>query len=123
MLPQAQGLLKLRPGAGLKATPLDIVKNPKHLKIVELDAAQLPRSLADLDASAINSNYAASAGLNPVKDAIALEASDGPYVNVIAVRAADKDQPWVKELVAAYRSDATRAFIVKNFGDSVIPAW
>lgn len=123
MLPQAQGLLKLRPGAGLKATPLDIVENPRHLKIVELDAAQLPRSLADLDASAINGNYAASAGLNPVKDAIALEAPDGPYVNVIAVRAADKDQPWVKELVAAYRSDATRAFIVKNFGDSVVPAW
>jgi D-methionine transport system substrate-binding protein len=123
LLLQAKGLIQLRPNAGLKATPLDITGNPKHLKIVELDAAQLPRSLSDLDASAVNGNYAASAGLNPVKDAIALEAPDGPYANVIAVRAADKDQPWVKELVAAYRSDATRAFIVKNFGNSVIPAW
>jgi D-methionine transport system substrate-binding protein len=61
---QDKGLIKLKPGAGLKATPLDVVENPKKLKFVELDAAQLPRSLDDLDASAINTNYALSAGLN-----------------------------------------------------------
>jgi D-methionine transport system substrate-binding protein len=65
LLLQSKGLIKLRPDAGLKATPLDIVENPKKIKIVELDAAQLPRSLDDLDAAAINGNYAESAGLSP----------------------------------------------------------
>src|SRR3989344_4981883 len=77
---QDKGLIKLREGAGLKATPLDVVSNPKKLKFVELDAAQLPRSLDDLDASAINTNFALSAGLNPGKDAIAQENAKSPYV-------------------------------------------
>ncbi len=70
---QKQGLIKLRADAGLKATPLDIVENPKKLKIVELDASQIPRSLADVDAAAINKNFAMEAGLNPKEDAIAIE--------------------------------------------------
>ena len=86
LLLQEQGLLKLKPNAGLKATPLDVVENPKKLKFVELDAAQLPRSLDDLDASAINTNFAISAGLNPKRDAIALERADNPYVNILVVR-------------------------------------
>lgn len=123
LLLQAQGLIKLKPGAGLKATPLDVVENPKKIQLVELDAAQLPRSLSDLDAATVNGNYAASAGLNPVKDAIALEDAKGPYVNIIAVRTEDVDKPWVKKLIAAYHSDATREFVIRKFGDSVIPAW
>lgn len=122
LLLQAQGLIRLKPDAGLKATPLDVVENPKHIQLVELDAAQLPRSLSDLDAAAINGNYAASAGLNAVKDAIALESANGPYVNIIAVRTVDVDQPWVKKLVAAYHSSATRDFVLDKFGNSVIPA-
>ena len=79
LLLQKNGLLKLRADAGLKATPLDIVDNPRKLKIVELDAAQIPRSLADVDAAAINTNFAMEAGLKPKQDAIAIEDPNGPY--------------------------------------------
>ncbi|SHH94433.1 MetQ/NlpA family ABC transporter substrate-binding protein [Pollutimonas bauzanensis] len=120
---QSQGVLKLKADAGLKATPLDITENPKKLNIIELDAAQLPRSLSDLDAAAVNGNYAASAGLNPVTDAIAIEDAKGPYANVIAVRTEDKDQAWVAKLVKAYRSPETKAFVASTFKDSVITSW
>ncbi|HEX3379401.1 MAG TPA: MetQ/NlpA family ABC transporter substrate-binding protein, partial [Paraburkholderia sp.] len=89
LLLQKQGLLKLRADAGLKATLLDIVDNPRKLKIVELDAAQIPRSLGDVDAAAINTNFAMEAGLKPKQDAIAIEDPKGPYVNIIAIREAD----------------------------------
>lgn len=123
LLLQSQGLLKLNANAGLKASPLDIVENPKKLNIVELDAAQLPRSLSDLDAAAVNGNYAESAGLNPIKDAIAIEDAKGPYANVIAVRTADKDQPWVAKLLKAYHSPETKEFVLKTFKNSVIASW
>ena len=117
---QDQGLLKLKPGAGLKATPLDVVENPKKLKFVELDAAQLPRSLDDLDASAINTNYALSAGLNPGKDAIAQESAKSPYVNLLAVREVDQNKPWVAKLVKAYHSDEVRQYIQTEFKGAVL---
>lgn len=120
---QEKGLIKLRPEAGLKATPLDVIDNPKKIKFVELDAAQLPRSLDDLDASAINTNFALSAGLNPGKDAIAQESSKSPYVNLIAVREADKDKPWVTKLVKAYQSEEVRKFIQTEFKGAVIPGF
>ena len=120
---QDQGLIKLRDGAGLKATPLDVVSNPKKLKFVELDAAQLPRSLDDLDASAINTNFAISAGLNPKTDAIAQENPDGPYVNLLVVRAADKDKPWVAQLVKVYHSPEIRQSIDTQFKGSVLAGW
>jgi len=120
---QDQGLIKLRPGAGLKATPLDVVENPKKLKFVELDAAQLPRSLDDLDASAINTNYAIPAGLHPGKDAIAQENARSPYVNLLAVREADQGKPWVAKLVKAYHSEEVRKFILAEFKGAVIPGF
>ncbi|MES2609400.1 MAG: MetQ/NlpA family ABC transporter substrate-binding protein [Pseudomonadota bacterium] len=120
LLLQDKGLIKLREGSGLKATPLDVVTNPKKIKFVELDAAQLPRSLDDLDASAINTNYALEAGLNPGKDAIAQENAKSPYVNLIAVREADKDKPWVAKLVKAYHSEEVRKFIQTEFKGSVL---
>lgn len=120
LLLQGKGLIKLKEGAGLKATPLDVVQNPKKLKFVELDAAQLPRSLDDLDASAVNTNFAIAAGLNPVKDAIALEDSKSPYVNLIAVREADKNKPWVAKLLKAYHSEEIRKFIQTEFKGSVL---
>ncbi|GHU34982.1 metal ABC transporter substrate-binding protein [Betaproteobacteria bacterium] len=123
LLLQDQGLLKLKPDAGLKATPLDVTDNPKKFKFVELDAAQLPRSLDDLDVSAINTNFAISAGLNPSKDAIAIENANGPYANIIAVREQDKDKPWVTQFVKAYRSDEVKKFIDATFQGSVIAAW
>jgi D-methionine transport system substrate-binding protein len=120
---QEKGLIKLRPEAGLKATPLDVTDNPKKIKFVELDAAQLPRSLDDLDASAINTNFALSAGLNPGKDAIAQESAKSPYVNLIAVREADKDKPWVGKLLKAYHSEEVRKFIQTEFKGAVIPGF
>ena len=120
---QDQGLIKLKPEAGLKATPLDVVDNPKKIKFVEVDAAQLPRTLDDLDASAINTNYALSAGLNPGKDAIAREGAKSPYVNLLAVREQDKDKPWVAKLVKAYHSDEVRTFVQSEFKGSVLASW
>jgi D-methionine transport system substrate-binding protein len=123
LLLQKEGLIKLRADAGLKATPLDITDNPKKLKIVELDAAQIPRSLNDVDAAAINTNFAMEAGLKPKADAIALEAPSGPYSNIIAIRAADKDKPWVAKLVAAYHSPEVKQFIEAKYSGAVIAAW
>lgn len=123
LLLQKNGLIKLRADAGLKATPLDIADNPKKLKIVELDAAQIPRSLGDVDAAAINTNFAMEAGLKPRQDAIAIEDPHGPYANVIAIRAADKDKPWVAKLIAAYHSAEVKQFIDGKFGGAVITAW
>ncbi|BDC37489.1 MetQ/NlpA family ABC transporter substrate-binding protein [Paraburkholderia terrae] len=123
LLLQKQGLLKLRVDAGLKATPLDIVENPKKLKIVELDAAQIPRSLGDVDAAAINTNFAMEAGLKPKQDAIVIEDPKGPYVNVIAIREADRNKPWVAKLIAAYHSPEVKQFIESKFGGAVIASW
>ncbi|SDP42192.1 D-methionine transport system substrate-binding protein [Rhodoferax sp. OV413] len=116
---QDKGLIKLKPDAGLKATPLDVIDNPKKIKFVEVDAAQLPRTLDDLDASAVNTNYALSAGLNP-KDAIAQENAKSPYVNLLAVRDQDKDKPWVAKLVTAYHSDEIRKYIQTEFKGAVL---
>ncbi len=123
LLLQAKGLIKLKDGVGLKATPLDVVGNPKKLKLVELDAAQLARSLDDLDAAAINTNFAISAGLNPKTDSIAQEDAKGPYVNIMVVRTADQNQPWVEQLRKAYQSPEIRAFIETEFKGSVLPAF
>jgi D-methionine transport system substrate-binding protein len=120
---QDKGLIKLKPEAGLKATPLDVVSNPKKLRFVELDAAQLPRSLDDLDASAINTNYALQAGLQPQRDAIAQEAAKSPYVNLIAVREQDKDKPWVAQLVKLYQSDEIRRFVQSEFKGAVLTSF
>ncbi|MCJ0763159.1 MetQ/NlpA family ABC transporter substrate-binding protein [Variovorax terrae] len=117
---QDKGLIKLKADAGLKATPLDVTENPKKIRFVEVDAAQLPRTLDDLDASAINTNYALSAGLNPGKDAIAQENAKSPYVNLLAVREQDQNKPWVARLVKAYHSDEVRRFIQTEFKGSVI---
>ena len=123
LLLQAQGLIKLRDGAGLKATPIDVVENPKNIRIVELDAAQLPRSLGDVDAAAVNTNYALESGLDPETDAIARESAESPYTNIIAVRAEDKDKPWVKQLVAAYHTPEVKQFVLEKFKGSVVPGW
>lgn len=123
LLLEAKGLIDLREGAGLKATPFDVVGNPKDLDIVELDAAQLPRSLRDVDAAAVNTNYAMESGLDPNRDAIAREEADSPYTNIIAVRAEDRDAPWVKMLVESYHSPEVRQFVLDAFQGAVVPAW
>ncbi|MCG1040288.1 MULTISPECIES: MetQ/NlpA family lipoprotein [Burkholderiaceae] len=126
LLLQKYGIIKLKAGAGVggvNATPLDVIENPKKIKLVELDAAQMPRSLDDLAAAAINNNYAVGAGFSPIKDAIAIEDLKGPYANLIAVRVQDKNKPWVKKLVAAYESDDIRKFLETQFKGAILPAF
>lgn len=123
LLLQEKGLIKLKPGAGLRASPTDIAENPKKLRIVELDAAQLARSLDELDAAAVNTNYAIPAGLQPNRDAIALEAAKSPYANVIAVHEKNRNHPAIAKLVKAYHSDEVRRYIDSQFKGAVIPAF
>ncbi|WP_312945794.1 MetQ/NlpA family ABC transporter substrate-binding protein [Agrobacterium sp.] len=119
----SKGLIKVKEEAGLKVTPADVIENPKNLQFAELDAAQLPRALDDTDASVINTNYASQGGLNPKTDAIAIESEKSPYANIIVVRTADKDQPWVKTLVESYQSPEVKAYITEEFKGTVIPSW
>ena len=119
----SKGLIKVNPDVGLKVGPADITENPKNIQFAELDAAQLPRSLDDVDAAVINTNYALEAGLHPKTDAIAIEAAESPYANVIAVPSQDKAADWVKVLVESYHDDSVKAFINEEFKGALIPAW
>jgi D-methionine transport system substrate-binding protein len=117
------GLLRFKPGADFRVSVADIEANPKRLRIVELEAAQLPRALDEVDAAVINTNYALPAGLNPVRDSLKLESSDSPYANVIAVRTPDREAPWVHRLVAAYQTEEVRDFVRNTFHGAVVPAF
>ena len=121
---EAAGLIKLKEGAGFKATVADVVENPKKLVLKELEAAQLPRSLDDLDAAAITMNYVMSAGLDPARQGIFLEDKDAPLaVMVIAARPDNKDSDAVKQFVKAYQSDAVKQFIAEKYRGTIVPAW
>ncbi|MBY6136722.1 MetQ/NlpA family ABC transporter substrate-binding protein [Nocardioides marinus] len=120
---QQLGLIKLAEGTGLVPTVLDVTDNPKDIRFRELDAAQLPRSLADLDAALINTNYAIASGLNPKEDAIAVESADNPYVNIIVVRDGDQEAPWVQPLIDAYHSPEIKAFIEEKYQGTVLTSW
>lgn len=122
LLLQDKGAIKLKDGVGFKPTVADIVSNPKKLKIIEIEAAQTPRSLADVAAAAINTNYAVDAKIEPTS-AILREEPKGPYVNLIAVREADKDKPWVKALLASYHTPEIKAFVAERFKGSVLAGW
>jgi D-methionine transport system substrate-binding protein len=123
LLLQDKGLIKLKDGVGFKPTILDVTANTKNLKFTEIDAAQAPRVLDDVDAAVINTNYATQAGLDPVKDALTREDPKGPYVNIIAVRAVDKDKPWVKALVESYHSPEVKKFVDEKFKGAVLTSW
>lgn len=122
LLMQDRGIIKLKPNAGIKPSVADIVDNPKKLKFIEVEAAQTPRSLDDVDAASINTNYATQAGLT-LNDAILKEDAKGPYVNIIAVRTVDKDKPWVKTLLEVYHSPEVKAFVLEKFKGAVLPSW
>jgi D-methionine transport system substrate-binding protein len=123
LLLQAAKLITLKPNAGFNATKLDIASNPKHLQIVALDAAQLPRALSDVTLAVINTNYAIPVGLSPTKDALFVESTHSPYANIIAARADNKDDPRLKQLVSAFQSPEVMAEAKKLFGDGAIAAW
>ncbi|WP_420961156.1 MetQ/NlpA family ABC transporter substrate-binding protein [Brucella sp. IR073] len=121
---ESQGLIKLKDGAGILATPIDIAENPKKLEIKELDAGVVGRSIDDLDAAIVNNDWALKAGLDPVKDVIARESKENnPYNNFIAIRTEDKDAPWVKPLVAAFQNDAVKAKLLEVYKGTAQPAW
>lgn len=117
------GVITLDDPANLNATPMDIAKNPKNLKFKELEAAQLPRVLPDVAAAVINTNYALEADLNPLEDAIIMEGSDSPYVNVIAVQKGDENSEKIKTLKKVIQSKKVKDFILNEYKGAVVPAF
>lgn len=123
LLLQANGLITVDPEAGIEPTVDDITDNPKDLEIVELEAAQLPRSLEDTDISVINGNYAIEADLDPTSDALAIEsAENNPYANVLAVNAGHENDPGIQELATLLTSPEVQTFIADTYQGAVIPA-
>jgi D-methionine transport system substrate-binding protein len=124
LLLQSKGIITLRPGVGLEATPRDITGNPKNITFRELEAAQLPRSLQDVDAAAINGNYALEAGFNPAKDALIIEGADSPYVNIVVVQRGKENEPEIQALKRVILSAKIRDYINKTWSDgSVVPVF
>ena len=122
MLLEAAGLLKLKDGKGITATPNDLAANPKNLKIIEVESATLPRALDDTDLAVINSNFAMEAKLNPVKDSLFIE-KDSPYANVIAVRTGDEKRPELVKLAKALKTPEVKKFIQDKYKGAVVPAF
>lgn len=122
LLLEAQGLIKLKDSANLTATPNDIAENPKNLTFKELEAAMIPNTVEEVDLSVINSNYAMEAGFNPVEDALAIEDANSPYVNIIAVKEGNENNPAIRALVEALQSETARDFITTTYGGAVVPA-
>ena len=120
---EAGGVIKLTPGVTFNATELDIVDNPKKVKIIPMETAQLPRSLEDVDFSVITSHFALSAGLVPSRDAILIEDQLSDYFCLLAVAEKNKDAPWVRTLVEAYKSPDVKAFIEKKFDGNIVAGW
>jgi D-methionine transport system substrate-binding protein len=124
LLLETIGLIKIDPDAGLEATVMDIIENPKNLVIVEIEAAQLARSLSDVEMAVINGNYALQAGLNAATDALAKEEQDSlaaeTYANVVAVREGDENNKKLLALVDALKSDKVREFIADKYQGAVV---
>ena len=123
LLLQKANLLKLKDGTGAEATLQDIAENTKNLNIQEVEAAQLPRTLDDVDISIINTNFALNADLNPMKDALFIEDKDSPYVNIIAVRNGDENRDEIKKLLTAIKSDKVKKFIEEKYKGAIVPAF
>lgn len=121
LLLQELGYITLKADAGITATPRDIEDNPKNIEFAEIEAAQLPSALQDYDYAVINSNYAIDAGLNPVKDSLGIEGSASAYVNIIAVKEGNENEPKIKALVAAIESQKVIDFINENYDGAVVP--
>lgn len=120
----AQGVIRLKQGKGLSPSLLDIAENPKGVTFSELDAAQLPRALPDLDAAVINTDHALNGGLDIRKDTIAVEKREGnPYANFVAARQGDENRSEIKTFVQAYQSPEVANFLETRFKGAIIPAW
>ncbi len=123
LLFQKHGLIELHDKDKLTATVLDIGYNPKKLKFIEVDASMLPRTLQDVEVAAINTNYAMQAGFSPLKDALAIEGKDSPYVNIIAIRTGTENRPDIVALKKAMTSEKMKKFILEKYKGAVIPAF
>ena len=127
LLLEQAGLIEIDDAAGITATPKDITSNPKNLEFVELEAAQVPRSLEDVAIAAINSNYALEAGLNPASDALVIEDPNGTaaqtYANILCVAPDQTDSDKTKALIAALQNEDVKKYIEEKYTGSVIPAF
>lgn len=125
LLLEAEGLISLTPGSNLKTTINDITDNPKKLQIKEIEAAQISRSLQDVDLAVMNGNYALQAGLNAGTDALAVESEDSvggsTFPNIVVVRASDENREDLKALIDAIKSDPVKKFIEEKYQGAVIP--
>ena len=115
------GLIKVNDNA--LRTPKDIIENSKNLKFIEIEAAQVPRTLGDTVISVINTNFAMNAGLNPVKDALAIESKDSPYANILVVKDSNENTPKIKALVKVLNSESVKNFINEKYKGAIIPAF
>lgn len=123
LLLQKQGLITLKDSSNILSTVQDIVSNPNDYQFVELEAAQVPRSLDDVALAAINTNYALNAGLNPGKDALAIESKDSPYVNIVTVLKGNESDPKIKKLMEALHTPEIKKFIEEKYKGAVVPAF
>ena len=120
LLLEANGIIKLKDGAGITATKNDIAENPHNVEIVEAEAAQLPNVLKDVDFAVINSNYAINAGLNPVDNSLLIEGSASAYANILAVKEGRENDPAILALKAALESKEVAQFISEKYGGAVV---
>jgi len=120
LLLQDKGYIKLKDGADIKATVKDIAENPHNIEFQEVEAAQIPNILQDVDYAVINSNYAISAGLNPVKDSLAIEGSSSAYANILAVKKGNEETDKIKALKAALESQKVADFITEKYAGAVV---
>ena len=123
LLLAAVKLIELDPAAGILPSVIDITKNDRKLKFVELDAAQLPRTLDDTDISVITTNYAIEVGMVPARDSLFIESKESPYMNIIVVREGEEDRPEFKTLVESYQNDEVKKFIDERFAGALIAGW
>jgi D-methionine transport system substrate-binding protein len=125
LLLEKQGIIKLKDSAGFDATKLDIKDNPKHVEIVEMEAAQLVKSRSDVELAVINGNYALQGGLNAAKDALATEAADSDsaqtYANIIAVKKGNEKNEAVQKLIEVLHSKTIQDYITSNYSGAVVP--
>jgi len=123
LLLQKAGVITLKDASNILATPKDIAENPKAIKVRELEAATLPRVLTQVDLALINTNYALEAKLNPTADALIIEGSDSPYVNILVARPDNQDSAAMQKLAKALNSPEVKAFILEKYQGAVVPAF
>jgi D-methionine transport system substrate-binding protein len=123
LLLQKAGIITLKDASNILATPKDIAENPKAIKLRELEAATLPRVLSQVDLALINTNYALEAKLNPTEDALIIEGSDSPYVNILVARPDNQDSAAMQKLAKALNSPEVKAFILEKYQGAVVPVF